>query len=280
MAETELSVLLEAFRGSLKTELVKVYLVYCICYQIEPYIVIQSFDSTGSEEMVRNVAKMLVSRSIVTDYGNLFPFETMKEDFSKKSVVNFNTTNGIKVVSRSLGEKLRGASSYDEETGSSRPTLLVLDDIDVMDSVRNVDIIEKNYAKINNETIGAMSKEHSRIIFLGNTILGDGIVRRFVNTKNNNPFWKVYRQPLFDDNGKITWDFFTPDMVEKIKADEGPDAFLQNYQLIPKVLSGTPVFKDSDKITQIQFPYKEIEGFKLYLPPQDDLVMGIDIAEG
>jgi hypothetical protein len=42
-----------------------------------------------------------------------------------------------------------------------------------MDSVRNTDIINKNEQKINNETIGAMSKEHSRIIFLGNTILGD-----------------------------------------------------------------------------------------------------------
>lgn len=153
--------------------MVKVYLVWCIVYAIEPYEVIQSFDSSGSEEMVRNVAKMLMNSSIVSDYGNLFPFSNAKEDMSKKSITNFDTTNGVKVVSRSLGEKLRGASSYDEDIGSSRPTLLVLDDIDVMDSVRNVDIINKNEAKINNETIGAMSKERARIIFLGNTILGD-----------------------------------------------------------------------------------------------------------
>lgn len=63
--------------------------------------------------------------------------------------------------------------SYDEETGSARPTLLILDDIDVIDAVRNQDIINKNEQKINNETIGAMSKEKARIIFLGNTILGD-----------------------------------------------------------------------------------------------------------
>ena len=121
--------------------------------------------------MVRNVAKMLVSKSIITDYGNLFPFATAKEDMSKKSITNFDTTNGIKIVSRSMGEKLRGASFFDEETGSSRPTMLIIDDIDVMDSVRNTDIIDKNYSKLNNETIGAMSKERSRVIFLGNTIL-------------------------------------------------------------------------------------------------------------
>jgi hypothetical protein len=43
--------------------------------------------------MVRNVAKMLVSKSIVNDYGNLFPFITAKEDMAKKSITNFDTTN-------------------------------------------------------------------------------------------------------------------------------------------------------------------------------------------
>lgn len=229
--------------------------------------------------MVRNVAKMLVSQSIVNDYGNLFPFASSKEDMSKKSVTNFDTTNGVKIVSRSLGEKLRGAASYDEETGSNRPTLLILDDIDVMDSVRNVDIIDKNEQKINNETIGAMSKERARIIFLGNTILSDGIVRRFAANKADSEHWTVFRQPLYDGSGKIVWDFFTPAMIEKIRADEGEDAFMQNYLLIPKLLSGTPVF-DMKQEFDIQKPYKEIQGFRLFLPPQDDLVIGIDIAEG
>lgn len=258
--------------------MVKVYLVWCIVYAVEPYIAIQSFDSSGSEEMVRNVAKMLVTRSLVADYGNLFPSNYGREDMSKKSMSNFDTSNGVKVVSRSLGEKLRGASSFDEDLGSSRPTLLVLDDIDVMDSVRNVDIIDKNEQKINNETIGAMSKERARIIFLGNTILFDGIVRRFAKNKSNNAHWIVFRQPLYDDNGDIVWDFFTPEMVEKIKADEGPEAFKQNYLLIPMLLSGTPVF-DMKQEFKIQKPYTEVEGFKLFCKPQDDLVIGIDIAE-
>lgn len=276
---TDLSILFEAFRGSLKTELIKVYLVYCICYTIEPYIVIQSYDSDGSEEMVRNVAKMLISSSIVTDYGNLFPFNSSKEDFSKKSITNFDTTNGVKMVSRSLGEKLRGASTFDEESGSSRPTLLILDDIDVIDSVRNVDIIDKNEQKIKNETIGAMSKERARVLFLWNTILEDGIVRRFYKNVIASPFWKVFRQPLFDIDGKTVWDFFTSRMIEKIMANEGKDAFNQNYLLIPKNLAGMPVF-DLNAPFKIQEPYKEEEWFKLYSPPSDSLSIGIDIAEG
>ena len=64
----DLSILIKGFRGSIKTEIVKVYLVYCICYKIEPYIVIQSFDSSSSEDMVRNVARMLMNESLVKDY--------------------------------------------------------------------------------------------------------------------------------------------------------------------------------------------------------------------
>ncbi len=116
--------------------------------------------------MVRNVAKMLASKRLTDDFGQMFPFQVEKDDLSKRSITNFETTNGCKFVSRSLGEKLRGASTYDEDLGSARPTLLVLDDIDTTDSVRNKDIVDKNYQKITQETIGAMSKERSRIIFL------------------------------------------------------------------------------------------------------------------
>lgn len=45
-------------------------------------------------------------------------------------------------------------------------------------------------------------------------------MRRFAKSKASNPFWKYFRQPLYDDNGNIVWDFFTPEMVEKIRADE------------------------------------------------------------
>lgn len=280
LVEWNKSILFEAFRWSLKTELIKIYLVYCICYKVEPYIVVQSYDSSWSEEMVRNVAKMLVSKSIVNDYGNLFPFITAKEDMAKKSITNFDTTNWIKVVSRSLWEKLRWAASFDEDTGSSRPTLLILDDIDIIDSVRNVDIINKNEQKILNETIWAMSKEHARIIFLGNTILWDWIVRRFHKAKINNPYWRIFNQPLYDVEWKVVWDFFTQDIIDKILADEWQEAFKQNYLLIPKKLAWMPVFEQEyiDKI-QLQKPIEEIEWFKIYEEPQDELVIWIDVSE-
>lgn len=228
--------------------------------------------------MVRNVARMLMNESIVKDYWQLFPFTVDKEDMKKRSVTNFDSTNWVRVVAKSLWEKLRWASNYDEDSGSDRPTLLVLDDIDVIDSVRNVDIINKNYQKITGETIGSLSKERSRIIFLWNVILTDWIVPRFASEKAESPFWKIYHQPLFDENGKVTWEFFTESMIAQIKDAEG-DAFEPNYLLLPSKLLWMTVFDMSIDYKVTPY-YKEVNWFRLYQRPKSRLKIGIDMAEG
>jgi hypothetical protein len=156
---------------------------------------------------------------------------------------------------------------------------LILDDIDTTDSVRNVEIIDKNENKLRQETIGAMSKEKQRIIFLGNTIGNDGIVRRFAEAiKTELTRWVYLWQPLFDEKGKCVWtEFFTQDAIENIKSTEA-ESWDQNYLLIPKMTIGLPVF-DISQIKRVVRPYKIIEGFHLYQPPQDQLVIGVDVAE-
>jgi hypothetical protein len=223
---------------------------------------------------------MLTKTSLVLDYGDFFPFSMKKSDFASSWSTNFDTTNGIKVKAKSQNENIRGANVYDEEEGTARPDLLVIDDIDTTDSVRNKDVIDKNESKLRQQTIGAMSKEKQRIIFLGNTIANDGIVRRFAERVKDDPRWKYFRQPIYDEHtGECVWpDFFTPEVIENIKSSEG-DAWDQNYLLIPKITIGTTVFDTTQPIRVVQ-PYKVIEGFELYQPPQDKIVIGIDIAEG
>lgn len=277
---TDLNLLLEGFRSSLKTEITKLFIIRSICYKTISYCVWQSNDSDSSDESVKNISRMLSKSSLVADYGDFFPFEKKKEDFASSGSTNFDTTNWIKVKAKSTQEKIRGANIYDEDEGTERPDLLVLDDIDTTDSVRNKDVIDKNETKLRQETIGAMSKSKSRIIFLGNTIANDGIVRRFAERVKDDPRWKYFRQPLFDEETwRCVWpEFFTPEVIEKIKSDEW-DAFSQNYLLIPKITIGTTVFDTAQPIT-VAKSYKSIEGFELYQPPQDKLVIGIDIAEG
>lgn len=178
--------------------------------------------------MTKQIALDLMNAKLEADYGILFSVNGSREDMEKKSIGDFDTKNGVKVLSASLGEKLRGAISR-----NARPDLLVLDDIDVTDSVQNPQIIDKNYNKITGETIGAMSKDKSRIIFLGNVIGDDGVVPRFETEKANDKNWKIYVQSLYNADGSIAWDFFTPEKIEKIRSNEGEIAFGQNYLLTP-----------------------------------------------
>ncbi len=230
LEKTDLNILIKWFRGSIKTTIIVKYIVWVICYKKYNFIVWQSFGSDSSQRMTKQIALDLMNSKLEADYGVLFSVNGSREDMEKKSIGDFDTKNGVKVLSASLGEKLRGAISR-----NSRPDLLILDDIDVTDSVRNPDIIQKNYDKITGETIGAMSKDKSRIIFLGNVINDDWVVPRFENEKADDKNWQIFVQPLYNQDGSVAWDFFTPEKIEKIRSNEWEIAFSQNYLLVPYV---------------------------------------------
>lgn len=239
--ESDLNTMIVAYRASRKTTIVRWYVVYCAAYKKEPSIIRQSFEDSLSWESVREIAKMMCKKSVVEDHWMLFPFETKKDDLAKRSLTNFETTNWVKISSKSLGQTIRWSNTYDiEEEISARPTLLILDDIDVVKSVSNVEIINQNEKKILWETIAALDPLRRKIIFLGNVINEDWIVPRFYNTYKNSPNWNCFWQSLFE-GGKNVWpEVFTDKVIETLKED-GKTSFNQNYLLVASTL-GSWVF--------------------------------------
>lgn len=223
------NVIIEWFRWSIKTTITSAVTTYKIANKFCKYVVWQSYEDWASTSNTTQIAFKLLNQNLINDYGRIFKLTWWsKEDLEKKSVWNFDTSTWIKVRATSLWQKLRWAISKNQ-----RPDLLILDDIDVSDSVRNPDIINKNYEKITWETFGAMTKDwKSQIYFLWNTINQDWIVPRFTKEKKWIKGWTVFHQPLIVD-WEIVWDFFTEELIEKIKEDEWPVAFNQNYMLIP-----------------------------------------------
>lgn len=221
--------MIEWFRWSIKTTLIIAVTTFKIANWFTKFVVWQSYEDTASSENTTNIARNLMNPRLEDDYWKLFRLTGWKkQDLEKKSVSNFDTTNKVKVRAASLWQKLRWALSK-----TDRPDLLIIDDIDVSDSVRNPDVIEKNYQKINWETIWAMTKDWTaQIYFSGNTINEDWIVPRFRKEKKGTKGWRVFHQPLIIE-WEIQWDFFTLETIEKIKEDEWPLAFNQNYMLIP-----------------------------------------------
>ena len=221
------NVMIEWFRWSIKTALTIAVTTYKISNNFCKFVVWQSYEDTASTENTTNIARNLLNKELEADYWKLFRLSWWsKEDLEKKSVSNFDTTNKVKVRATSLWQKLRWALSK-----TDRPDLLIVDDIDVTDSVRNPEIIDKNYIKLTWETFGAMTKTwEARIYFLWNTINQDWIVPRFRKEKKWAKNWTVFNQPLIID-WEIQWDFFTEETLEKIREDEWPVAFNQTIYL-------------------------------------------------
>lgn len=235
--QSDKNVFLEAFRASRKTTIAKWYIIWRICYKTTKYSVRQTFDDEASSSSVRDIAKMLLKDSIVEDYWMLFPLETKKSDLAKRSLSNFETTNGVKVQSRSLWQTLRWANDYNsEEEKTERPDTLVLDDIDVLRSVLNPKIINQNESKIVSETIGAMDPTNRKIILLWNTIFNDWVVPRFYQKYKDKETWECFRQPLINEHWQnIRPEVFTEDVVQDLM-DDWKTSWNQNYLLIPSTM--------------------------------------------
>lgn len=224
---------IEWFRASRKTTLAKWFIVWCICYKKRDYILRQSYEEPDSRNNVTDIAKMLFAPTIVEDYGKLFPTDTKVEDFSKKTQGNFDTTNKVRVQAKWLMQSTRWLNTYDwSKWQTERPDLLVADDVDVVKSVMNPTIINQNERKLLGELFGALDPLDHKIIFLGNTILEDGIVPRLRRLYENNDKWDVFRQPLFVDGKNVRPEVFTEEVIEDAKGN-GKIAYQQNYLLIP-----------------------------------------------
>lgn len=225
---------IEWFRASRKTTLVKQFIIWCICYKKYNYIVWMSYEDTDSVNNVTDIAKMLFKKSVVDDYWRLFPIDSKQEDFAKKTQGNFNTSNKIKVQSKSISQSTRWLNTYDQEwEQTERPDLLVMDDIDVLKSVMNGKIIEQNERKILWEVFGALDPLNNKRIVLWNTILEDWTIPRLRRLYENSNDWDVFWQPLIDDRGNnYRPEEFTEEVIAKLKED-GKIAFWQNYLLKP-----------------------------------------------
>lgn len=232
---------IEWFRASRKTTLVKVFIVWCICYKKRDYILRQSYEESDSRNNVTDIAKMLFAPTIINDYWLLFPKDTKLEEFNKKTQWVFDTTNKVRVQAKWLMQSTRWLNTFDmSQWQTERPSLLILDDVDVNKSVMNPQIINQNEKKILWEVFGALDPLDHKIIFLGNTILEDWIVPRFRRMFKDIPKWDVFHQPLFVDGVNVRPEVFTDEVVADAES-AGKIAFWQNYLLIPST-SGTWVF--------------------------------------
>ncbi len=253
-------------RESGKTAIVALIdVVHDIAYELEDFILFMWYDLDSATDKVLNVSNFLRSnKKFKADFGLLFDDGTGRwkdgiEDYNRqKTMRKFVSTKWVKVEWVSLKNMKRWKQLLDEEWSIIRPSKLIMDDIDIEESVRNKNIIEMNYKKI---VSGVFNSVRGKIRVLGNIIAEDWVIIRLEKTFKD--YWNMMRISLIE-NGEITWKeryVWTEDEAKKINEEKfqwrevvqsvemlsiDKDAFNSDFLNIPKLVIWDPVFNTNN----------------------------------
>lgn len=176
-------------RGFAKSTIVGLqYAIYCICYKLEDFIVIASSTGSQATDFLRHIKEEFENN------------ERLKADFPEVCEVGGKlspprwtqseiiTSNDAKVIALGTGQQLRGRRHKE-----SRPTLIVLDDIETDESVENPDSRHKLEDWIN-KTVLKAGDARTNVIFIGTLHHPASLLAKYTDPKQS-PGWtsKVYK---------------------------------------------------------------------------------------
>lgn len=221
-----------AFRGSSKTSLAKLFLVFVILNDTErsrKYIKVLSRDIKNSKQIVTDVFNMCLDVQYI--YGDVFEKEGEKK--REERMDSFTLKSGVKLTAGSVGQAQRGHIQ-----DAYRPDWLWFEDIEDRESISSQVITEGIIARCDEAIIG-LDKQGSWFV-TGNYISENGTIQWFLDKKN-----RIEQiTPILNATLQPTWNIYTVTEIEKIKADA--EDFYGEYMCDPARSEGK--FFDIDRI--------------------------------
>jgi predicted phage terminase large subunit-like protein len=212
---------------------------------------------------------------ILKDYGHLKyksindprPEPTLESDEDWQAM-NCVLDNGVRILSRSRGQKIRGIKHRQH-----RPSLIVADDVEDLDWVRTQENRDKSDRWFRGNVLPSIDEQHGRAVLIGNWLHTDGLMARLKNTG----IFTVLEFPLLrEDVGKneteierCTWKakYPTQEAIDLKRQELGDIGFRREMllQVVPE--------EGQDVLPEDIHYYDE--------PPFDDgnhLAHGVDLA--
>ena len=121
---------------------------------------------------------------ILRDYGHLKykkiddprPEPTLESDEDWQAM-NCVLDNGVRILSRSRGQKIRGLKHRQH-----RPSLIVADDVEDLDWVRTQENRDKSDRWFRGNVLPSIDEHDGRVVLIGNWLHTDGLMARLKNT--------------------------------------------------------------------------------------------------
>ena len=221
-----------AFRGSSKTSLTKLFVVFVLLNDTEKirrYIKVLSRDGKNSKQIVTDIFNMCLDVRHI--YGDVFEKEGEKK--REERMDSFTLKSGVKLTAGTVGQTQRG-----HVQDAYRPDWLWFEDIEDRESVSSQAITE-SVIRLCDEAIMGLDKNGNWFV-TGNYISENGTIQWFLDKKNK----EQQLVPILDAKGQPTWSIYTLQQIEQIKQDA--EDFFGEYMVDPSRSEGK--FFDIDRI--------------------------------
>lgn len=211
-----------ASRGHAKSAyLSNAFPVHEIAYRKRKMILIISETNAGSKKFIKWVAGQLkYNAKLREDFGVILHEQKTRNE--KDSEEAFLTTTGIKMEATSLGTQIRGFRN-----GNQRPDLVLLDDLESLDSNNTPELRQKAKDWLNADLMPAGDPENTAFIFMGTLVHFDSLLNYVLTERRDfvkNSFPAVIEPPKNTD----LWVEFERIYKEYEPTDDEMDAMLDD----------------------------------------------------
>jgi len=255
-------VVISAFRGSAKSTIItNASVLWSVLGKPQKkHILILSQTEQKARQHLQNIKRELENNELMR--MDLGPFEEERSQWGATAIIikKFNA----KIVIGSVDQSPRGMLF-----GSKRPDLIIIDDIEDLDSVKTQQGRDKTFNWLTGEVIPAGDK-HTRIIVVGNMLHDDSVMSRLKKKILAKEVDGVYREyPIIDSNGKPLWIGKFPtqkDIDDERKKVMNAQAWAREYML--------QIVTNEDAVIHKEW----IQYYDVLPPRMDSYAIGIDLA--
>lgn len=194
-----------AFRSSAKTTLFSnSYPLWAIIgKQQRKFIILFGQTQQKAQQNLRNIKLELETNELLKQ--DLGPFEEENGQWGAQAL--FIPRFNAKIMAASVEQSIRGIKHR-----QYRPDLLIIDDVEDLNSVKTKEGREKTWEWLTGDVIPAKSDD-TKIIVVGNMLHEDCLLMRLKNKIAENKINGIYREyAILDQDGNPTWPGRFPDL--------------------------------------------------------------------
>jgi predicted phage terminase large subunit-like protein len=218
------------FRGSGKSSIVALaFVMWCALFEKAHFIILVNETDEVGKLSIANIREELQSNPLIEhDFGTVISSEQVSTKFSETNVL---LANGVRIMARSRGQKIRGLRHR-----QYRPDLVIIDDCEEIDKVQSKIYRDKTERWIRGVVIPAIEELKARLIIIGNELHRDALMARLRKKDKPDAMGHIFTNrsyPLVDDKGQCNWVGKYPDKaaLDRQLAKVGRLIWLREYLL-------------------------------------------------